>query len=64
MNKYDMARRDKLVKTLEKAKEQAEDAFVYLIAGGAPIEEATDMKLTIEQIEVTIERLKGMVNAT
>ncbi|WP_281885648.1 hypothetical protein [Paenibacillus sp. YYML68] len=58
MNAYDKKRRAQVVKTLQKAKEQAENALLYLTANERSLEEIADIGLVIEHIENAIEVLE------
>ena len=57
MNKHDQRRKDGLVMTLSKAKEQAETARVYLIANEREMEDIADVSLALEHIEIALEHL-------
>ncbi|NOU63159.1 hypothetical protein GC096_03745 [Paenibacillus sp. LMG 31461] len=61
MNKHDQSRKDALIKTLCKAKEQAETAILYLSANNRDMEDIISAKLTLEYIEISLERL-GAIN--
>jgi hypothetical protein len=56
-NKYDRQRRDQLLKTLAKAKEQAENAALYLTANERPIEEVYAVEDALEHITIALEHL-------
>lgn len=57
MNHHDQRRKDKLVKTLLKAKEQAETANLYLEANEQNLDDVMNMILALENIEVALEHL-------
>ncbi|OPA76759.1 hypothetical protein BVG16_16445 [Paenibacillus selenitireducens] len=57
MNKHDQQRKDALIKTLLKAKEQAETAHLYLSVLGQDPEEIADTIFALEHIEIVLEQL-------
>lgn len=54
MNKHDQIRKDGLIKTLRKAKEQAETARMYLIANERDQEDIAAACLSLEHIEIAL----------
>lgn len=62
-NRHDQARRDTLVKTLAKAKEQAENAHLYLVANERPFEDIAVVSDAMEHIDIALEKLGAAVQA-
>jgi len=60
MNKHDQSRKDSLIKTLCKAKEQAETAVLYLTANNREVDDILAAKVTLEHIELSLERLGAL----
>ncbi|MFD1954271.1 hypothetical protein ACFSL6_08795 [Paenibacillus thailandensis] len=63
MNKHDQARRDALIKTLVKAKEQAETASLYLTANNRDPEDIATAAVVIEHIDIVLEKLGVLVQS-
>ena len=63
MNKHDQSRRDALIKTLAKAKEQAETAKLYLVANNRSQEDIAAAHDALEHIDIALERLGAIVPA-
>ncbi|CAM3745178.1 hypothetical protein COLU111180_06345 [Cohnella lubricantis] len=61
MTRHDQARRDALVKTLVKAKEQAETAALYLTANDRDPEDIMTTAVVIEHIDIALEQLGALV---
>lgn len=61
MNKNDQIRKDSLIKTLCKAKEQAEVVLLYLTANNREMDDIFAARLTLEHIEISLEQL-GAIN--
>lgn len=59
MNKHDQRRREKLLKLLRQAQEQAEMCMLYLVANKRDPEEIADIALAEEHIGIVIEKLNG-----
>lgn len=59
MNTYDQRRKDALVRTLQKAKEQAEIARMYLVTNEREPTDITAACDALEHIEIALERLEG-----
>ncbi|BBH19793.1 hypothetical protein Back11_11380 [Paenibacillus baekrokdamisoli] len=57
MNKHDEQRRRDLVKTLAKAKEQAEIAYLYLVTNEGDPEETMNAKQVLGNIDSALEQL-------
>lgn len=57
MNKHDQSRRNSLIKTLQKAREQAETAKMYLIANNREQDDIAATHLALEHIEIALEHL-------
>ncbi|WP_157273374.1 hypothetical protein [Paenibacillus sp. oral taxon 786] len=57
MNKHDQSRRNSLIKTLNKAREQAETARMYLIANERDPEDIAATSLALEHIEIALSHL-------
>lgn len=57
MNKHDQTRKDRLINTLRKAKEQAETARMYLIANDRNQVEIADTCLALEHTEIALSHL-------
>lgn len=57
MNKYDQRRKDTLIRTLCKAKEQAETLQLYLVANDRNPEDIADANLVLEHIEIALGHL-------
>lgn len=62
-SKHDQQRKDALVKTLVKAKEEAETTQLYLAANDRDPEEVMNVSLVLEHIDVALERLGALVPA-
>ncbi|MBU5442058.1 hypothetical protein [Paenibacillus sp. MSJ-34] len=62
MNKHDKSRKDSLIKALNKAKEQAETARLYLIANERDPEEIAAACLALEHIEIALSHLGVQIN--
>lgn len=63
MTRHDKARRDALIKTLAKAKEQAETAALYLTANNRDPEDIMTTAVVIEHIDVALEMFGALVPA-
>lgn len=61
MNKHDQVRKDSLVKTLIKAKEQAETAKLYLTVNERDSEDIEAAALALEHVEIALEQLGALV---
>ncbi|WP_308637701.1 hypothetical protein [Paenibacillus silvisoli] len=61
MNKHDQARKDALVKTLCKAKEQAETAKLYLVTNDRDADDVAAAALALEHVEIALEHLGALV---
>ncbi len=57
MNKHDQTRRNGLIKTLKKAREQAETAQMYLVANERDPQDIASTHLALEHIEIALEHL-------
>jgi hypothetical protein len=64
MNRHDKARKDDLIKTLAKAKEQAETAGLYLTANNRDPEDIMTTAVVIEHIDIALEQLGALVPTT
>ncbi len=64
MNKHDQSRKDALIKTLAKAKEQAETAGIYLSANNRDMEDIMNNNLVLEHIDNALEKLGALVPTT
>jgi hypothetical protein len=64
MNKHDQNRKDALVRTLCKAKEQAEIARLYLTVNNRDEADIAAASLALEHIEIALEHLGAAVPAT
>ena len=60
MNKNDQLRKDSIIKTLCKAKEQAEVFLLYLNANNREIEDIYAAILTLEHIDISLEQLGAL----
>ena len=58
MSKHDQRRKDALIKTLQKAKDQADTALLYLSANDRDLEQIADMTLALEHIEIALGHLE------
>jgi hypothetical protein len=56
-NRHDKQRREKLIQTLQKAKEQAETAVLYLTANNRNMDDIFNARLALEHIEIALEHL-------
>jgi ABC-type dipeptide/oligopeptide/nickel transport system ATPase subunit len=56
-NVNDQRRKDAVIKALEKAKEKAQTAHLYLVANARTMEEIADMTLVLEHIDIAIAAL-------
>lgn len=63
VNKYDQQRKNALVKKLGRAKEEAENARLYLTANDRDLEEIANVSLAIEHIGIALEHLGIPVEA-
>lgn len=63
ISKHDQQRKDDLIKTLVKAKEQAETARLYLIANDRDIEEIVNVGLVLEHIDIALGHLGALVES-
>lgn len=61
MNKHDQHRKDALIKTLCKAKEQAETARIYLEVNNRDQEDIFVAHDVLEHIDIALERLGAAV---
>lgn len=59
MNKHDERRKQALIKTLRKAKEQADTAYLYLDANSANFEDREPIAEALDHIEIVLEKLAG-----
>ena len=57
MNQHDQRRKESVIKALQKAKEKADIARMYLTANARDIEEIADMTLVLEHIDIAIAAL-------
>lgn len=57
MNKFDMQRREKCVKTLAIAKEQLEEASLYLTANDRTTDEIMAVEDALAHVELALENL-------
>lgn len=57
MNKEDERRKKAVIKALEKAKEKADTAYLYLTTNERNIEDIMDMNLAMEHIDIALEHL-------
>lgn len=62
MNRYDLRRKEQVIKALKKAKEKADIAMLYLSANNPDLWQVADMRLTIEHIENALEVLGVRTN--
>jgi len=58
LSKHDQRRKDALIKTLQKAKDQADTALLYLSANDRDLEQIADMTLALEHIEIALGHLE------
>ncbi|AZN43373.1 hypothetical protein [Paenibacillus albus] len=63
MNKHDQSRKDALIKTLIKAKEQAETAKLYLSVNNRDTEDIAAASVALEYVEHALEQLGALVPA-
>lgn len=61
MNKQDQMRKDTLIKTLCKAKEQAETILLYLTANNRDMDDIFAAKETLGHIEISLDRWRMIV---
>lgn len=64
MNKHDQSRKDALVRSLCKAKEQADTALIYLNANNRDMEDILTVNDALEHIDIALERLGAAVMTT
>jgi len=64
MNIHDQARKDALIKTLIKAKEQADTARTYLVAHDRDPEDIMTNGVVMEHIDNALEQLGTLVPTT
>ena len=57
MNQHDQRRKESVIKALQKAKERADIAHMYLTANESNREDVMNMNLALEHIEIALEHL-------
>lgn len=62
VNKHDQSRKDGLIRTLCRAKEQAETARMYLVANQRDPDDIAAVNLALEHIDIALEHLGAAVS--